>query len=124
MAGTCTLTTKHIGVMYKHTLNWTSTSGGAVTYTTVAPIVGLIQREVLIPSTSAAPTTGYDVTLVDADGQDILYGKGTNLSATTALDIVLGTSGQRAPVAIDDYVSLTVADAGNKKSGKVILYAR
>ena len=124
MSGTVTLTTKHIGVMYKHTLNWTSTTGGAATYTTVAPIVGLIQREVFIPSTSAIPTTGYDVTLTDADGLDILYGKGANLSATTALDVVLGTSGQRAPVAVDDYLSLTVAAAGNAKSGKVILYAR
>ena len=124
MAGTCVFTTKHIGAMYKHTWSWTSTSGGSVTYTTVAPVIGLIQREVFVPSTSAAPTASYDVTLADADSQDILYGKGSNLSATTAFDVILGTTGQRAPVAVDDYLSLTVADAGNKKSGKVILYAR
>ena len=124
MAGTCVFTPKHIGAMYKYTLSWTSTSLGAVTYTTVAPITGLIQREVFVPSTSAIPTAAYDVTLTDADNQDILYGKGSNLSATTALDVVLGSSGQKAPIAVDDYLSLTVATAGVNRSGKVILYAR
>jgi hypothetical protein len=66
----------------------------------------------------------YDVTLEDADGQDVLFGKGTNLSATTTLEIVLGTSGQKAPIAVDDYLSLSVSSAGNKKGGKVIVYAR
>ncbi len=124
MAGTVTLTTKHIGAMYKYTLTWISTSSGAASYTTVTPIVGLIQREVFVPSATAAPTAAYDVTLSDVDSQDILYGKGANLSATTALDVILGTSGQKAPIAVDDYLALSVSAAGNGKGGKVILYVR
>ena len=124
MAGTVTLTTKHIGAMSKYTFSWLSSTSGAATYTMVLPVCGLIQREVFVPSTVAAPSASYDVVLNDADSQDVLFGRGANLSATTALDVVLGTTGQRASIAVDDYLSLSVANAGNAKQGSVILYVR
>lgn len=126
MAGTCVLTDKKIGTMRKLTFDWLSTSSGAASYTMIAPVRGIIYREVIIPDSVPAtqPSTGYDLRLRDADGVDVLCAKGIDLSNTTAKDIVLGTSGQYAPVAVEDVLALSVADAGNAKGGQVILYVR
>ena len=126
MAGTCVLTDKKIGTMRKVTFDWLSTTGGAVAYTMVSPMRGIIYRELIVPDSSTAtqPSTGYDVWIRDADSVDILCAAGINLSNTTAKDIVLGTSGQKAPVAVEDVLTLSIADAGNTKGGKVILYIR
>ncbi len=126
MAGTCVLTDKKIGSMRKLTFDWLSTTGGAVSYTMTAPVRGVVYRELIIPDSSTAtqPSTGYDVFVRDADGVDVLCAVGVDLSNTTVTDIVLGSSGRKAPIAVEDVLALTVADAGDSKGGKVILYAR
>jgi hypothetical protein len=126
MAGTVVLTDKKIGTMRKVTFDWLSTSSGAASYTMVSPVRGIMYRQVLIPdsSTATAPSTDYDVTVLDADGVDVLHGAGIAQSNTTITDIVLGSSGYYAPTAVEDIIILSVTDAGNAKGGKVILYIR
>ena len=125
MAGTVVQTNAKCHTMRKLTLAWTSTSGGAATCDTTH-VSGHIHRFCAIPSTSAIPTSNYDVVLNDSDGLDILMGLGANLKATSNANIVPiltnGTAGNSALVAVEGVLSLAVSSAGNVKSGQIILY--
>lgn len=58
---------------------------------------------------ATAPTTLYDITLVDADGTDRLQGVGANRSATVTeqVPIVYSGTGSHPPVSIGDVLTLT-----------------
>ena len=79
-------------------------------------IVGLAT----IPSGVAAPTDDYDITVTDADGHDVLWGAGANRD-TADTEYVARAS--LAAVA-GSVLTLTVANAGDTKSGVVVLYIR
>jgi len=125
MAGTVVQTHQKFSTVKKLTFDWASSTSGAATANTTGLITGLINRYLFIPdSGGTAPTSNYDVVVNDSDSQDVLQGKGANLSALTASDIVCGTTGNPAPIAVSGILSLSVTNAGNAKGGKVILYYR
>ena len=134
MAGTVTITKQEFHSPFrpvrKYTFDWVSSAGGAVSGTESDHISGEILRVVFIPSGTAAPTANYDVTLEDEAGNDVLGGRGANLSATVTTTVkpgvafTDGTTTSVAPIAIDDKLELVVANAGNAKAGTVILYVR
>lgn len=108
----------------KLTLSWTS-SGGAVSGNTFTPPGGELLQVKFIPgANSAQPTDLYDMTLVDSDGVDYLAGLGANLSNAAASVVVPRASTSAARFYLDgsSTLDLVVANAGNAKSGTVILW--
>ena len=117
----------------KVTLAWTSSAGGAVSGNPTDYISGELVRVVFVPGTAGAqPTNAYDVTLVisGGDGIDLLAGQGSNLAnnANThvkpGVPMKDGTTTTTAGICVDDKLELVVANAGDTKSGQVILYIR
>jgi hypothetical protein len=122
-------------------VNWTSDSAtGAVTGTTAnangSPMrfVGRIIRAITYNG-AAAPTTGYSITLTDANGLNIL-GKCQSTLSTVAsngsglspvqtyffLQDATGTPVTQASLPIIfDTITIAVAGAGNSKNGVLIL---
>ena len=116
------------GTIVKYTMSWTSASDGTATFTT-PELTGTIVGVTFDPTT-AAPTANYDVTLSDENGVDVLAGQGANLSATVSTRVCPsqpmkdGTTTSTAPIPIHGTLDLSVSNAGDTKSGKVILYLR
>jgi hypothetical protein len=98
-------------------VDWTSNAAGDATQ--VVHIDGQILRVVTDPDAVAAPTALYDITFVDEDGFDILAGDLANRSATV--------TEQKVPTAVTHHygsVTVTIAAAGDTKSGVVKIYVR
>lgn len=114
----------------KHTFDWTSDASGNAAVVSGQPVSGEIKRVVFVPSTSAAPTALYDVTLTDSDAIDVLAGQGADLAASgnthvcPGVPLDDGTTTSVAQVAVDGVLTLNVSGAGDSKSGKVIVYVR
>jgi len=129
MAGSVSISKQLHRTVSKVTLDWTSDASGDVSGTHTVYLSGQIERVCFIPDSGGTqPTDQYDVTLEDDNGLDVLQGLGANLSNATATDVVPvvtdGNAGNASPTAIDDKLELKVANAGNAKGGKVILYIR
>src|SRR5258708_2022396 len=112
-------------------LAWTSDASGNVNGLPTGNINGTICKVEFVPGTGGSqPTDLYDVTLTDAAGVDVLAGQGANLSQTTATAVVPGvsfkdgTTTSAAPCVVAEALTLNVSNAGNAKSGQVILYLR
>lgn len=125
MAGTATWSKVGLGNQRIdiYTIAWVSTAGGAVSgnaYAIVAP--GRLRQARFIPNGSATqPTDQYDVTLVDANGVDLLGGAGANLSNSPS-DVSNWKVCDPSPILLTtDTLDLVVANAGNAKTGTVIL---
>ena len=110
---------------------WTSDASGNVTDATDIPVAGTLARVVFVPGTGGnAPTDLFDVTITDPAGIDVLSTQGANLSATVASEICPGiplkdgTTTSTVPRLVNDVLTLNVSNAGNTKSGTVILYFR
>lgn len=120
----------------KITIDWISTSGGAVseniasTFTAskkdyepaLTAIKGKLNWVQLIPGlngdlATSLPTNLYDVTITDAYGHDITDGNGANMSGTVS-NLLVEETGQRR---IDSELTLTIANAGDAKKGRIIL---
>lgn len=113
----------------KYEIAWTSDASGDASGTTGGLVSGHIVRVVFKPGTAGSqPSAAYDVTLTDSYSVDVLTGLGANLSNSTTTDvcpgveITDGTTTSIMPVAVCDILTLTVANAGNTKSGTVVLY--
>ena len=104
--------------LLKLSVAWTSDASGDFTEATQA-LYGYLVAVDTIPSGVAAPTADYDVTIVDADGLDVLGGAGADRSATAKERAVHPTIN---PVVLDGAHTVTIANAGNAKSGTVNLY--
>jgi hypothetical protein len=117
-------------------IDWTSTSGGAVsgniasTFTAskqdyeppLTAIKGRLNWTQLIPGasgdlTTTLPTDAYDVTIKDAYGHDILDGNGANMSGTVSNLLVESTGNRR----IDSELTLAIANAGSATTGRIII---
>jgi len=116
-------------VIRRQKIAWTSNSAGAASGT--VNLSGFLLRVTFVPgSGSDQPTNGYDVTLTDAGGIDILSGLGANLSNTTANDTVPtvdtsdGTTTATTMRALADTCTLSVTNAGDTKSGTIYLYLK
>jgi lysophospholipase L1-like esterase len=112
----------------KHTFRWVSNVNGSVTINSSVPISGDILRVDIIPSTQDAPTNLYDVTLTDSDGVDVLAGQGADSSETATETVCVGvplkdgTTTKTIPVVVDGTLTLNVTNAGDTKSGRVVVY--
>lgn len=127
-AGTKAVTSSSVGSdVTRYVIAWTSDGSGNVS----GNLGGLIKRgyifqvEIAPGSGGSAPSAAYDITLLSGYGANILSDgttdAGADLSATTASTV------QIVPPFYHDGVTgleLTVAHAGDTKSGTVILYMR
>src|SRR5687767_2822497 len=95
----------------RHELAWVSHTDGSVSLRTGGAIVGTILRVTTDPDDTNAPTDGYDVTLLDEDGIDVLGGLGADRDTATAETfcpaIQFGASGT-APVVVSGRLTLNV----------------
>lgn len=113
----------------KVTWKWTSDStGGTVSVKSNEPIYGEVLRIVTNPG-STAPTVNYDVTILDEDSVDIALGtlaNRHNSNTETVYPTVAGSAANSTDVqfAVAGYITLTIANAGNSKIGKVTIYLR
>jgi hypothetical protein len=123
------ITQTQISGVLRVAIAWTSDSSGNASATT-DPISGTLCKVEFVPGTSGnAPTTAYDITLTDVGGVDVLAGQGANLtlsptSVVPGVPFTDGTTTSTAPCVVSDALALAVSNAGNTKSGQVILYVR
>ena len=106
---------------------WVSDATGDASTTTTRTICGQILRACFIPG-DATPSNNYDITLTDSDGLDVLITLGSNLSNSTASQVVPvvtnGTDGNMAPNTCCGVLTFTVDNAGATKSGTLVIYVR
>lgn len=118
---------------------WTSDAGGAASGPSTAGnagspvgvVCGTLYKVEFAPGTGGnQPTDAYDVTLTDRAGVDVLAGLGANLSNAApsavcpGVPLKDGTTVGTAPCVLNDVLTLNVTNAGNAKSGQVIIYVR
>lgn len=112
----------------KLALDWTSSVGGAVQEIPSRTVSGEILRVVFVPGAGGVqPSDLYDVTLLDADGLDVLAATGANRSnanKSQACPLIGDGTTTDKPIAVDGPLTLTIANAGDAKQGRVALYLR
>lgn len=130
MPGSVTLTYNYMGLRAKNgamnsvTAAWEADSGGAVSGVTPISISGVIRRIVTDPD-SDAPTSSYDITLVDDNGLDVALGLLGNRHTSTTEQVIpaLGdTSLTLHQIAVVGELDLVVANAGDANNGVVKIY--
>lgn len=121
MAGTVVreLTFKGSESINRYALAWTSNASGAVSANPADVVTGQIIAVKFLPSLAGTqPSDQYDVTLLDTDGIDLLGGAGANRS--NAAGQLLQSD---PPVFFEGgKLDLVIANAGNAKTGTVVLY--
>lgn len=126
MAGSITLTTADLGGgVTKYSIAWTSDASGNVNGTPIALKRGRLLQVKFVPTNGGTqPSNDYGVTLLDADGVDVLAGKGASLANTTA-SIAVPVVSSVSPAFIDPTLgnfTPTVFAAGNVTNGRIDLY--
>ena len=118
--GTTTLTETTFSSVKRIKFAWTSDASGNVSGT---PTAGTYDGEVIaietIPGTGGTVPTTYTITVQDADGNDVIAGLGTTRS-TTATEWLKKPLGAVAASTL----TLTIASAGNAKTGIAYLWIR
>lgn len=110
-----------LGSVKKLVFAWTSDASGDASIETTKPYEGEILGLTTIPAGGgAAPTDNYDVTLLDADGHNVLLGAGADRDTANTEHVA------RASLAAvcRSKLTLVVANAGNAKQGTAIVYIR
>lgn len=110
--------------VFKVSIAWVSSAGGAVTENYVPSIVGVLTRATFVPAGGAlAPDDNYDVTLLDEDGVDLLVGLGANRDTANTEHVapMLG-AGTNVPVVVVGRIQPVVANAGASNAGTIHLY--
>jgi len=111
------------GNVRKVVVDWTSDASGDFEMAMTFPLVGLITRLMTIPH-ATAPTDDYDVTWEDEEGEDMLQGLGVNRDTANTENVAIElANGSPVPVAEGSH-TVKVANAGNAKRGKAIIYLR
>jgi len=100
---------------------WTANASGAVTENLTPNISGRLFQAKFAPGTGGdAPDAGYDVTLLDGDGVDVLIGGGANLGAATSTIVQI-----LPPVYLDaQALQPVVANAGSTNKGTLVLWVQ
>jgi len=133
MAGSIVITHTQEGQygIERVSLAWTSTAGGAVSDILTGILHGILTNVEFIPGSGGTqPSAAYDITLLDANLVDVLAGRGANLSNTTGKRITPaserhdGTTAGLGDVVVSEPLQLVVANAGDSKTGTVVLYLR
>ena len=111
-------------------LSWSSAAAGTVSYGLAAEyagdnpahargvnkVKGSIVKIVTNPS-STAPTASYDIYIYDKDGVDVCQGNLTDRSATLTEQYI-----PDPPIWVDGELTLSIANAGDGKSGEIEIY--
>lgn len=106
----------------KLVMNWVSdAAAGTVEGTTADKFSGRLITAQFITG-SVTPTDAYDVTVKDDQGQDILGGTGANITVATGKTSTAISSGLPFCAVKNTTLLLQIANAGNSKTGKVILF--
>ena len=71
---------------------------------------------------ATAPTTLYDITLVNANGRDVMGGALADRSATVTEDTMPLKNGNYTVVHNDGLLTITVTAAGNSKTAEILIY--
>lgn len=123
MAGTVTVNSEVIlKTVQKVKYTWISdTAGNADGVSTENHYTGEVVRLITNPGT-AAPTDNYDIVVNDDDGYDVLIGGGANRDTSNTEQVVPSSSVLGAMT--NSKLTLGVSNAGDTKSGVVILYIR
>jgi hypothetical protein len=110
------------GGITKYSIAWTADGSGNVNGNPMSLRRGRIWQVKFAPGTPA-PSANYNVTLPDADGVDLLAGKGATLSATQAT-IAQPSLSNIAPVFVEAQaaINLTVTAAGANAQGRVDIF--
>lgn len=128
MAGTTTVTKQPMALndtgktVSKITIDWTSDASGNVNGTTI-DLFGYLLKAITIPTGS--PTDLYDITLADPNSSslDAAGGKLVDRSGTLSQQVHPTESNASIPLWFSDLAyEFKVANAGNAKSGKCILF--
>jgi len=99
--------------------DWLSATGGAVSSAASGWYCGKIVKVSLASDASpSAPTDGYDVTIEDGDGLDVLSGNGANVTASATVYINDPT---KMLWVRSGTLTLKVANAGDAKGGVVTM---
>lgn len=126
MAGTVTLAvenrkTPECGkIVQRMVFDWTSSAGGAADHE--FELQGYIVKVVTDPDNSAAPTDNYDLSIVDEDGADVLIGQGADRDTANTESFYPAQADGAIPVFHCGTVTFTIANAGNAKAGRAILW--
>lgn len=119
MAMSVTITEKGPERIRKITAVWVSAADGSASGATTKAHDGKIVGLTTIPAAAgAAPTDNYDLTVLDADGHDVLLGAGANRDTANTEHVAGASLGAVAQSAL----TFTIANAGDTKGGTVILY--
>jgi hypothetical protein len=111
------------------TMTWLSDAAGAATDTTDWTVSGALLRVVHIPDSGGTqPTNSYDVTLTDEDGVTIFTNTAVSNAAASEQfpggTLTDATNNAPTPKVVKGPLTLTIANAGNAKGGKVKLFFR
>lgn len=108
------------------TATWTSSSSGAASGTT-EKINGLLLKGVTNPTDG--PTDDYDIVLTDSESANLLSGcaddladRDTSNTETVHFLVSDGSAGIAVHPAVNDPITVTVSNAGDTKSGVLVLY--
>jgi hypothetical protein len=121
--GTATVTTANVrdgSTRYvRYRIAWLCNASGAVSGNPFSVSAGRIVSVRFTPNLAGTqPTDQYDVTVLDTDSVDVIFGAGANLTnaagAVTRLTIPFYQDGSRQ-------LDVVVANAGNAKTGTVEL---
>lgn len=106
-------------------IDWTSNAAGAVTQTNAEAITaevpklrGLLLRVIVIPDSGGTqPDDLFDMTLLDANGIDMLAGNGANLSNSQNTAITINQTPFYSEV-----LRPQITGAGDSNGGAVLMY--
>ncbi len=112
MAGSVVETHGREGSIGVITLTLTGdSSDGTIPATALTTKIGGLLLALETNPGSTAPSSNYDITLVDGDGHDVLEGVGANrhTSNTEKVRIIYSSSTVHPPVSTGDTLTLTIA---------------
>lgn len=120
MAGSCTITDSGPNrSCNKVMFEWTS-AGGSADATTTQLYTGKLIGLTTIPGAVNIPADDYDVTLLDADGHDVLNGAGVDRDLTDTEHVAGASLGAVSMSAL----TLAVRNTGGNDDGTVIVWIR
>lgn len=127
-------TYRKLGMVKQVVAAWTSDGDGDASGTTEAVVSGEVIKGVTVPSGTAAPTADYDITVTDENSVNILSGAQDDLTdrhtSNTEEEYFLVLDDAGTPLAqsihpvVADKLTVTVANAGDTKSGTLYLYVK
>lgn len=129
-AESCTQTAEVINAktgLKKVTFAWVSSATGTVTCATNSQVTaflkGLYIVRVVTNPGATAPTDDWDATITDADGVDMMGGVLANRDTTNSEEVLPYIGGLAyGPNPIPGQITLNITNAGDSKTGTVVLY--